>query len=229
MIGKIMPVYWQRNWLNKMIQIIAHRGLWANSEEKNSEDAFKKALIQGFGIETDFRDMMSTLVISHDLPVDGVMQAERFAQICLQYPPDLPIAINIKSDGLHSLVGDFIARAKLKNYFVFDMSIPDSLGYIRQGIPFYTRMSEFELKPALLNEAKGIWLDCFESDWYGPEVLNRYLELGKKIAIVSPELHRRSHQKIWNMLKKYKFHLNPLLSICTDFPIQAREFFSAED
>lgn len=213
----------------KMIQIIAHRGLWAKPEEKNSEDAFKKALIQGFGIETDFRDMMSTLVISHDPPVDGAMQAERFVQLCLQYPSDLPMAINVKSDGLHSLVGDFIIQARLKSYFVFDMSIPDSLGYLRQGIPFYTRVSEFELKPALLNESEGIWLDCFQSDWYGAEVLSQYLDLGKKIAIVSPELHRRPHEKVWDLLKKYDFHLNPLISICTDFPVEAREFFNAQD
>ena len=210
-----------------MIQIIAHRGLWVRPEEKNTEDAFKRALVHGFGIETDFRDMMSTLVISHDLPVDGVMQADRLAQLYLQHSSDLPLAINIKSDGLHNLIENFIVNSKLKNFFVFDMSIPDTLGYLRAGMPFYTRMSEFELEPGLLSDAKGIWLDCFHSDWYGAQVLSQHLESGKSIAIVSPELHRRSHQDVWNLLKSSKLHLNSRLSICTDFPMQAREFFNA--
>lgn len=210
-----------------MIQIIAHRGLWVRPEERNTEDAFKRALVHGFGIETDFRDMKSTLVISHDLPAEGVMQADRLAQLYLQHFSDLPLAINIKSDGLHNLIENFIVKSKLNNCFVFDMSIPDTFGYLRAGMPFYTRMSEFELEPSFLREAKGIWLDCFHSDWYGAQVLSQYLESGKRIAIVSPELHRRSHQDVWNLLKNSKLHLNSRLSICTDFPIQAREFFNA--
>ena len=212
-----------------MIQIIAHRGLWSEPNKKNTEEAFKKALSQGFGIETDFRDLMGGLVVSHDPPAQDAFLAKRLAELFLENPVNVPIAVNIKSDGLYELMAVFVADAKLKNYFVFDMSIPDTLGYIKKEIPFYSRVSEFELSPVFLDKANGIWLDCFQSDWYDAEMLNRYLDMGKAVAVVSPELHRRSHWGIWNFLKKNKFHLNPALSICTDFPIEARKFFHAQD
>ena len=103
------------------------------------------------------------------------MQPERFAQLCLHHPSGLPMGINVKSDGLHSLVGNFIIRVRSKNYFVFDMPNTDTLGYLNLDTHFYMKISEFELKSAVLNEAKGIWLDCFQGDWYGTEVLSQYL------------------------------------------------------
>jgi hypothetical protein len=212
-----------------MIQIIAHRGLWTQPHEKNTKLAFKNALIEDFGIETDFRDMVGELVVSHDIPEKGAMLAQQLAELYLENPVDAPMALNVKSDGLYGLISEFITAANLKNYFVFDMSIPDTLGYIRKEIPFYTRVSEFESVPAFLEHAKGVWLDAFQSDWYDADILRRYLDAGKGVAIVSPELHRRPHRDLWGLLKKNQLHLNPMLSICTDFPIEAREFFNAED
>lgn len=212
-----------------MIQIIAHRGLWSEPDKKNTEDAFKKALSQGFGIETDFRDLIGELVVSHDPPVRDAFLSKRFAELYLESPVNAPIALNVKSDGLYELIEAFVVDAKLKNYFVFDMSIPDTIGYIKKGLPFYSRVSDFEVSPAFLDRAIGIWLDCFQSDWYDAEILNRYLNMGKAVAVVSPELHGRPHWGIWNLLKKNQFHLNGQMSICTDFPIEARNFFDAKD
>ncbi len=212
-----------------MIQIIAHRGLWTKPDEKNTEEAFKKALSQGFGIETDFRDQMGGLVVSHDPPAQDALLAKELAELYLENPVNAPMALNIKSDGLYELMAVFAADSNLRNYFVFDMSIPDTLGYINKGVPFYSRVSEFELSPAFLDQASGVWLDCFQSDWYDAELLNRYLGMGKAVTVVSPELHRRPHWGIWNLLKNNKFHLNSMMSICTDFPVEAKEFFDAQD
>ena len=212
-----------------MIQIIAHRGLWTRPEEKNTEAAFENALSQEFGIETDFRDMLGDLVVSHDPPTQNAMSVKRLTDCYLLNSANALMALNIKSDGLHELMAKFAAHSKLKNYFVFDMSIPDTLGYIKKGIPFYSRVSEYEIAPVFLEQAEGIWLDCFKSDWYDADLLRRYLNMGKAIAIVSPELHQRPHAEIWNLVKKNKFHLNSMMSICTDFPVEAREFFNAKD
>ena len=51
-----------------MIQIISHRGFWKNDEEKNTLEAFQKSFSNGFGIETDIRDLDGRIVISHDVP-----------------------------------------------------------------------------------------------------------------------------------------------------------------
>jgi hypothetical protein len=43
----------------------------------------------------------------------------------------------------------------ITNYFLFDMSVPDALVYIRQGgFNVYTRQSEYEKEPSFYSEAK---------------------------------------------------------------------------
>lgn len=47
--------------------IIAHRGLWKHPAERNTLTAFENAFKTGFGIETDIRDCLGKIVISHGL------------------------------------------------------------------------------------------------------------------------------------------------------------------
>lgn len=208
-----------------MIKIIAHRGYWHTKEEQNSQTAFVRALKCGFGIETDFRDFDGQLVISHDIPTKQAMPAAEFSDFCRSFSPCGPIAMNVKSDGLHRLIVALAHNSALEDFFVFDMSIPDTRGYLSSGIPVYTRISEFERTAIFLDHCAGVWLDCFESDWYPIDLVNELLASQKKVAIVSPELHRRDHSPLWQSLRTHKLHFNPSLSLCTDFPADAREFF----
>ena len=50
------------------MEIIAHRGFWRKKTDQNTIGAFKLALNNHFGIETDIRDQNGQLVISHDIP-----------------------------------------------------------------------------------------------------------------------------------------------------------------
>jgi len=209
------------------MQIIAHRGYWLDSSEKNSFVAFSRALEYGFGIETDFRDLNGELVVSHDVPVVGAMKVDKFINLCKQYPVSAPMALNIKSDGLYPLVKDLITQSGMTNYFVFDMSVPDTRGYLAEQIPVFTRLSEYETAPAFLYKSSGVWLDAFESEWYDEKVIQNLLDQKKQVAIVSPELHRRPHLEQWQFLKEHHFHKSDLVSLCTDFPLEAREYFNA--
>ena len=49
------------------MKILAHRGAWNTSDEKNTVLAIKRAFCHGWGIETDVRDYCGKLVISHDI------------------------------------------------------------------------------------------------------------------------------------------------------------------
>ena len=49
------------------MEIIAHRGFWKSIEEKNTFDALEKAIKEGYGFETDFRDCGGQILISHNL------------------------------------------------------------------------------------------------------------------------------------------------------------------
>ena len=50
------------------LKILAHRGLWTIENEKNTIEALRNALEEGFGIETDIRDCCGEIVISHNPP-----------------------------------------------------------------------------------------------------------------------------------------------------------------
>lgn len=208
-----------------MINIIAHRGYWFDSAEKNTLTAFSRALENGFGIETDLRDLNGDLVISHDVPTIGAISASQLIALYQKYPISAHIALNIKSDGLHNLVHQFIADAMFQNVFVFDMAVPDMRDYLKNQIPTFTRFSEYETQPALLTDCKGVWLDAFESEWYGIDEIIFLLKQNKAVAIVSPELHGRQHLALWELIRAHELHHNDLVSICTDFPMQAKEYF----
>ncbi len=208
-----------------MIEIIAHRGYWIESAEKNTFAAFSRALKSGFGIETDFRDLNAELVISHDMPTLGAMQARQLSDLYHNYPVSAPIALNIKSDGLHDLIEEFTEIGAFKNFFAFDMAVPDMRSYFKKHIPVFARISEYEPHPAFFDMSIGIWLDAFESEWYEAGIIDQLLKQKKQVAIVSPELHGRPHEDLWGLIKKNNFHQNSSVSICTDFPMQAKEYF----
>ena len=136
---------------------------------------------------------------------------------------DLPMAINIKSDCLTSSLSEVMATKPDLNWFAFDMSIPDSLVYLKAGIPVFVRMSEFEVESSLLGSAAGVWLDAFFDEWYDMELINSLLSRGKAVCIVSPELHGRSYESLWQRLKPFSRSSGVML--CTDHPKLARTFF----
>ncbi len=193
--------------------------------EKNTSIAFTRALENGFGIETDFRDLNGDLVISHDLPRGDEMPIREFVNLYAATRNDGLMALNIKADGLQSLVKKMAKDLGIQNYFAFDMSVPDMRGYFSEGIPTFTRLSEYEQSPAFLNKSTGVWLDAFEGEWYDLPIINGLLEKNKQVAIVSPELHGRGHGELWNFIKKNHLQQNPLISLCTDFPLEAKEYF----
>ncbi|EMD9437593.1 PI-PLC domain-containing protein [Burkholderia cepacia] len=203
------------------MKIISHRGFWLEREEKNTLAAFNRSFDQSFGTETDVRDLNGALVISHDPPKGGEMLLSEFLELLTGR--DLTLAINIKADGLAKGVVDAFKTSGLKNWFVFDMSVPDMRGYLAEGVPVYARLSEVEQTPPFADAVQGIWLDGFDGVWYTPEVIEHYLAAGKDICIVSSELHGRDPAKQWEMLKTLKN--SERVTLCTDFPDRARKYF----
>lgn len=208
------------------MKLCAHRGHWLQPAEKNSLEAFERALAGGHGIETDVRDAGGAAVIAHDLPSGGEMSLDAFLALSARHPQARPLALNIKADGLQQLVRAALERHAIEGAFVFDMAVPDALGYLRAGLPAYTRCSEYENPPPYQEQAAGLWLDCFHGEWYGRELIAAWLERGKPVCLVSPELHGRPHLACWQQLRDWQLHRHPLLSLCTDFPLEAAAFFA---
>ncbi len=210
------------------MRIISHRGLWNNYNEKNTLHAFKQSFKNGFGVETDLRDMLEQIVISHNMANKDCVALDIFFALYKRFSGDYPLALNIKADGLQSVLKKNLENYDINNYFVFDMSIPDALLYLRAGFNVFTRQSEYEKQPSFYNEACGVWMDEFYEHWIDERIIQEHLENNKKVCIVSPELHKRDFKKEWQeykeMSKKLKGGDN--LMICTDYPLQAKEFFN---
>jgi len=207
--------------------IISHRGYWKVPEEKNTMLAFERSFSFGFGIETDIRDLDGELVISHDPPRRPATSARELFELYRRAGlPELPLALNMKSDGLHAMLDDLLAAYKITNYFVFDMSVPDTLAYIRRRMRVYTRQSDYETLPACYEDAAGVWLDEFTRHWISEPAIRGHVSRGKPVCVVSPELHGRPHLPVWEEYRSFgEIAGSPRMSLCTDFPEQAREFF----
>lgn len=210
------------------MQILSHRGYWKGPAEKNSAVAFRRSFELGFGTETDIRDACGTLVISHDPPasVDAQLSAEQFFELFCEYDRSLPLALNIKSDGLAAMLLELLRRFEIRNYFVFDMSVPDALGYLRHGVRAFTRQSELELQPSFYDKAAGVWMDAFYGDWIDHQAVQSHLSAGKDVCIVSPDLHKRPHEAVWRQYAGMESARAPGVMLCTDFPEEARRAFA---
>ncbi|MXV17470.1 hypothetical protein GS398_19380 [Pedobacter sp. HMF7056] len=206
--------------------IISHRGYWKSDAEKNRWEAFDRSFSLGYGTETDLRDHRESLVISHDMANESAITADAFFERATGTYPSLPLALNIKADGLQAALRVLLDQYAITDYFVFDMSIPDTLGYIRAGIRFFSRQSEYEPQPAFYEECAGIWLDAFQSVWYDAAVIEAHAANGKSVAIVSPELHKREPLELWKLLKNSGLHHSEKVILCTDLPEDATHFFS---
>ena len=206
------------------MHIISHRGFWLEPAEKNTVPAFERSFRLGFGTETDIRDHAGELVISHDMPTGEEPTLAAVLDMARQARCAGPLALNIKADGLQAALAEVMAGYPELDYFVFDMSLPDTLGYARQGLPFYLRQSEYEQAVPEIGNCKGIWLDAFHACWYDARHLGALLER-YDVCLVSAELHRRPHLPHWEWLRTTGLTRHPRLCICTDHPEAAREFF----
>lgn len=203
------------------MKILAHRGWWHAPAEKNTEAAFRRAFESGFGVETDIRDQDGVLKISHDMPVgNAVMDFDYFLDLHRSYPASGTIALNIKADGLQKATRAALDHKAVDDLFCFDMAVPDALGYFANDFVTYTRHSELEPVPPYYERAHGVWLDAFYSDWITPDVVRKHLDAGKKVALVSPELHGRDHAAAWDAWSDL---FGDNIAICTDLPHLAAE------
>lgn len=208
--------------------MLSHRGYWKEPSEKNTALAFERSFSLGFGTETDIRDRNGRLVISHDMPGDTAMPVETFFEIYRRHNAGLPLALNIKADGMQGELMGLLVAHGIENYFVFDMAVPDGLLYCRQQFKVYTRHSEYEPVPPCYELAQGVWLDEFNGHWLTDEVIERHLTQGKQLCIVSPDLHKREYRSEWEHYRCLESRIgNDKLMLCTDFPEQAQEFFNA--
>nr|WP_052814197.1 hypothetical protein [Sphingomonas melonis] len=211
------------------LEILAHRGWWHQPEEKNSRTALARAFAAGYGVETDLRDCAGEIVVSHDMPQPGAMTFDALLDLYLSYPTRPTLALNVKADGMAATIAERLTARGITQYFVFDMSVPDTLGYLAQDMTVFTRHSEYEAGSRLDERAAGIWLDAFERSFVAPDDIDRVLGRGQIAALVSPELHHKPHEDAWRVWRDTLATRSDdaRVMLCTDLPDQAETYFTA--
>lgn len=206
-----------------MIRILSHRGYWLQSEEKNTRAAFKRSFELGFGTETDVRDYGRELVIAHDPPLSAELTLHEV--VAMAAAANVPLALNVKADGLASGIRRVMDAFPAVDYFVFDMSVPDTRHQLAAGNPVYGRMSEVEPAPAWVDRCAGIWLDAFNGCWWDATTLAT-LTARSAVCVVSDELHGRDHRETWALLRALPGDVAARVSLCTDLPEAAKDYLA---
>ena len=204
--------------------ILAHRGVCRRPDERNTLEAFREAFRLGFGVQTDVRDHEGELIVSAEPPT-GSWQP-RFTDLLALYEvlgAPGPLAIAIRADGLHGRIKEALAESPVGQVFAFDMAAPEALGYLRAGLPTFSRQSEYEIEPVFYDLAAGVWLDSFNRDWIDAGVVAGHLTNGKRVALASPELRGRDHRAAWQTWSGID-HRQVML--CTQYPAEAQVFFN---
>jgi glycerophosphoryl diester phosphodiesterase len=216
-----------------MLQVLAHRGVWSAASQRNSLAAFADAFRHGFGVELDVRDSERRLVVCHDPADASALLFDEVLDLWAQSGGVQTIAINVKSDGLQVMLANALESRGVESYFVFDMSVPDLVGYRRTGLRYFSRQSDFEPQAFCVDRAAGIWFDGFERDWANLETVRTCVMQGLSAALVSPELHGREYRSYWATLRialtNWPAEARNRLWLCTDHPFECRAYFNDVD
>lgn len=208
------------------MQILAHRGLWNKDEEKNKLEVLKKALDEKYGIETDIRDYEGELVISHNIAEADSPKLESLLKHYQDIRCKSVMALNVKADGIQGRLTELLDKYDIWNYFLFDMSVPEMVVNKERKLTYYTRHSDIERECVLYDDSAGVWIDSFyDFGWLTEESIISHLNDGKRVCLVSPELHGKDYHEMWDMLKTTGLYLNTELLICTDKVEECKDFF----
>lgn len=208
--------------MNDKQRVFCHRGLWDSRTPANSTAAIENALDAGFSLETDLRDHCGEIVVSHD-PVKNSEDLITLSKLRnMARAKDGYLALNIKSDGLVSLI-----RKQEANEFFFDMSSPEAIRYRNAGFDVALRLSDFE--PEIVPKglpSRWLWLDGFQDDWFLKAPAPIFDDFDR-IVVVSPELHGREKTNVWTWVAD-NWRSSDKWCICTDYPLEFMRFLNDE-
>lgn len=198
------------------MKIVCHRGQWLNHKDQNSLMSIRRSFLYD-GVEIDIRSNNGKIVLSHD----PILSRQRYTSLedafRLKAPQNFFWALNIKEDGLGVELKKLLRKYKIKNYMCFDLSFPESVVYEKSGLEIFNRSGDKE--PEI--SGKKLVFDCFSARNFRRSL--KRIPASSTLMVISPELHGQGHSGAWKDLKVHSFKETFL---CTDYPAEAREFFS---
>lgn len=171
-------------------------------------------------------------MVEHDLPDESALPISAFFDCFKEHRQAGKLALNIKGDGLASVLKEKLDELQITEYFCFDMSVPDTLQYLASKVTFYCRCSDLEPFVPLSRDRAGIWFDALMEGNADIEQAIEALKRGEESCLVSPELHGRPYVSVWkdwkNRLEKETENILTDLAVCTDFPDDFDAFFNGD-
>lgn len=223
-----------------MTIILAHRAnlTGPHSAVENSAEACARALEAGFGLETDLRrDGTGEFYISHDAAVRTPANSlEAFTKLFARHPA-AELAINVKELGYEAELIQLMHSGKLgprSFYFDFELLEPKTPGAAQrkirllpggQGTRMASRLSDRgeTLAQCLSIPGDTVWADEFDRLWLTAREAEAVKAAGRRLFVISPELHgfdKVAMKRRWQDFKDWGVD-----GICTDFALEAQEFF----
>lgn len=155
------------------------------------------------GIEFDVRDSNGKCIVQHDAFLDGV-SFETFLQAVGQRF----LIVNIKSEGIESVVLSCLQEYNCNNFFLLDCSYPKLVQLSNQKERrLAVRFSEYESIESVLalkDRVEWVWIDCFTKLAFTGETVKMLKQSGMKLCLVSPELQQQP--------EKIQVYIDELLS-----------------
>jgi glycerophosphoryl diester phosphodiesterase len=223
-----------------MITILAHRAnlTGPHSVAENSVEACARALELGFGLETDLRrDASGAFYIGHDAsPRTPVNSLEAYTELFRKHPR-AELAINVKELGYEA---ELIALMKSGGlgarsfYFDFELLEPKTPGAAQKKLKSLpggntvhvaSRLSDRNepLSQCLSIPGEVVWGDEFDKLWLTANEAKLVHASLRSLYVISPEIHGfdlATMRKRWQDFKDWGVN-----GVCTDFAIEAQEFF----
>ena len=225
-----------------MKTILAHRAnlTGPKSVVENSIEACAVALAEGFGLETDLRrDAAGLYYISHDPALRSAENTlENYSALFRKYP-QAELAINVKELGYEAGLIQLMASGDLGAtcfYFDFELLEKSTPGRAQRAIRALPGGDKTRMASRLSDRAESVsqclsipsevvWGDEFDSLWMTAHEVGKVKEAGRLLYMISPEIHgfdMETTQKRWREFKEWGVD-----GLCTDFPLQARDFLES--
>ena len=158
-----------------------------------------------FGVEIDLRTSRGEIILTHDPNEAGELLKDWLDSFNHEL-----LVLNVKEDGLESIILEFLEEHKIREYFFLDQPFPTLLKSLKSKINVAVRVSEFEsINWTFEENPEWLWMDSFSGNWdYLNESFFDRNPITIKKCLVSPELHGRDPiveiPKILNVLRRLK-------------------------
>jgi glycerophosphoryl diester phosphodiesterase len=223
-----------------MTTILAHRAnlTGPHSVVENSLAACADALARGFGLETDLRrDASGAFYISHDAaPRTPENSLKAYTELFRRHP-NAELAINVKELGYEAALIELVNSGQLGErsfYFDFELLEPKKPGTTQWKIKMLPHSQKVRLAARLSDRkepwsqcqsipAEVVWGDEFDKLWLTEKEVSLVRAAGRLLYMISPEIHGfdlPTMKRRWQDFKNWGVD-----GVCTDYPLEAREFF----